>query len=311
MIRTVLGDVENISRNVMMHEHIQCVSNDMRYVFGKYWLDEKAIEDYGVFLLKELHKRYSVDVFVDGTPWDLGRDAMLLKRISERSEVHIVASSGFFHFNSLMTCDRTADELCRLVVKDCKEGINGTKIKPGILKCAIESNVLKNTDIKRLSAVAIAQKETGLPLYIHSIHQDNLDSDIIDLLQANGADLKKCILGHAALRPDAEYFEGILSTGINICIDQCFPGREIPNAISTAELCRKGFENQILCSMDCIMYSDFGNMEGKGLFQNKEARIKDFGFLFDTVLPEFEKAGCTKEQCEKFVHGNSLKILDI
>ncbi len=54
MIRTVLGDIDKSKRgNALMHEHIQCVSNDMLMAFGNKWLDENTMEKYAVSVLKK------------------------------------------------------------------------------------------------------------------------------------------------------------------------------------------------------------------------------------------------------------------
>ncbi len=64
-----------------MHEHIQCVSNDMLMAFGKDWLDENRIETYAVSVLRKIKEQPGISVFVDRplyndfeTPDKLGLD---------------------------------------------------------------------------------------------------------------------------------------------------------------------------------------------------------------------------------------------
>ncbi len=55
MIRTVLGDIKKEEfGNVLIHEHIRCVSNDMLMSQGAVWLDENNLEDYAVRVLSAL-----------------------------------------------------------------------------------------------------------------------------------------------------------------------------------------------------------------------------------------------------------------
>lgn len=97
---------------------------------------------------------------VDGTPIDLGRDATLLKEVSELSGVKIVASTGFYYLQSIEAFNNSLQELAEWLIKECKNGINGTDIKPGILKCATGNMGKTEDNLKKLSAMGIIQKET-------------------------------------------------------------------------------------------------------------------------------------------------------
>jgi|BioPla2DNA2_1021312.scaffolds.fasta_scaffold409631_1 predicted metal-dependent phosphotriesterase family hydrolase len=47
MIETVTGQInKNFTGNILMHEYIRTVSNDMLHTFGKRCLDEETLEDY-------------------------------------------------------------------------------------------------------------------------------------------------------------------------------------------------------------------------------------------------------------------------
>ena len=58
MIRTVTGEVSTSDvKNVLCHEHIQCVSNDMLHIFGNDWCDTYALSEYAGKVLKEINKK--------------------------------------------------------------------------------------------------------------------------------------------------------------------------------------------------------------------------------------------------------------
>ncbi len=311
MIQTVTGSIEAPKGSVLTHEHIWCVSNDMNFITNGSWTDEKAVEDYCVKILRELKSRYGVDVFVDGTPWDLGRSIRLLENVSKRSGVNIVASTGLYYFTSLISFNVSAEKLAQMFTAECKKGIAGTNIRPGILKCAAGGTTLTEDEKKRITALGITQRETGLPLYVHSFHQGSVTQEIIEALLASGADLGKTAIGHTGLRPEADYLEQVLQQGVYICVDQCFEGSEKANAEAVAQLCRRGWQEKILCSLDHTCYSDFCDEGYKGLEYPYEKHVKDIGFLFDVMLTEFQRAGCTAEQCNAFVKQNPCRFLNI
>ncbi len=310
MIRTVLGDIEIDNGNILMHEHIQCVSNDMLMAFGNKWLSAEVIEEYAVNVLKQLKAQLNLSIFVDGTSIDLGRNIGLLKRISKQAGVHIVASTGFYYYPSMLSSKRSAEDLSEWVLYECENGIEGTDIKPGILKCAADGNMTKDMK-KRVEAVSLVQSKTNLPMYAHCSHTDELAYEMMSIFSQYNVNPEKTILGHASRRLDTDYLMDILKEGYYICIDQSWDGEEDTAAKTVYELCEKGYEKKLLFSHDRPLYNDFEKPDSLGLDCSAEAHINRFSFLQNKLIPAFEKYGCTKEQCELFLGKNAVNVLDI
>lgn len=310
MIRTVLGDIENLSGTILMHEHIQNVSNDMIQAFGNKWLDERKLEDYAVSVLSKLKDEINLSVFVDGTPIDLGRNVRLLKRVSEKTGVHIVASTGLYYYPSMVSCMRSAEELAEWFLYECKNGMEGTDIKPGILKCAADTMGITDDVKKRLEALAITQSKTGLPMYAHCSHTDNLAQEMIDIFERKGAELRKIIIGHASRKLDVDYLVKILRRGCYICIDQSLYGDEAKVAKVVYDLCERGYHSQLLFSQDKAMYNDFECSSRVGM-KNKSDDILRYSYLTNNLITEFKEIGCTDEECKSFLCNNALTVLDI
>ena len=139
MIQTVTGPVcDSTYTKILMHEHIRCASNDMLQTFGNEWLDNNFLIEYSSKILLSLKEKYNVGMIVDGTPIDSGRDIRTLEKISQKSGVKIVASTGLYSFQSMITVNRDEDEIASWFIKEFESGIEGTNIKPGILKCACD-----------------------------------------------------------------------------------------------------------------------------------------------------------------------------
>ncbi len=310
MIRTVLGDIDNQKGNVLMHEHIQCVSNDMLAAFGKRWLDEEILEGYAVSILKQLKERLSLGIYVDGTSIDLGRNVKLIKSISEKTGVHIVASTGFYYYPSMVSCLRSAEELAEWIWYECENGMEGTEIKPGILKCAGEGNELTPDMEKRIKALSTVQAKTKLPMYAHCSHKEKIAYEMMDIFEKNNVNPEKTVLGHASRRLDADYLESLVREGYCICIDQAFDGSEEEVAQTVFKLCERGFENKLLFSHDRPLYNDFGVSSELGLDYPEDVHIQRYSFFRERLIPEFLKLGCTEEQCELFLRENGVKVLN-
>ena len=296
-----------------MHEHIGCISNDLVRVFGKKWLDKEKLADFAVEILIALKEKYGIGLFVDGTPIDLGRDILLIKEVSVRANIPIVVSTGLYHYPSLFTSGHAETEIASWLIDEFENGIEGTDIKPGILKVASDFNGITKDNEKRLSAIAIAQKETNLPVYVHSVHKPDLAQNQLDILQRNINSPDKIIFGHTSLNPDSEYLERILDKGCYICMDQCHCTKHSMDAIGKTfvQLCLKGYTDKILLSNDLCIYTDFGTREITGLHLTAEQQVEKFGHIFNTVYDSFIKNGGNREDWDVMFRKNPIKVLNV
>ncbi len=310
MIRTVLGNIENgNSGNILMHEHIQNVSNDMLMAFGNKWLDETKLEDYAVSVLKTIKEKFGVGTFVDGTAVDMGRNAGLLKRVSEKSGVNIVASTGLYYYPSMLTCGRSAEELAEIFLYECENGMDGTNALPGILKCAADGTITPDAE-KRIKAVSITQTKTGLPMYLHCSHNDDIADKTMRIFDRQNVTPQKTVFGHISRRLDTDYAVSILKEGYYICIDQSWSGSEKSLIEKVYKLCEMGYEDRILFSHDFALYNDFESTAKTGKDFPIDIPINRFAFLYDGVATELKKIGFTEQSIEKFLKGNARNVLN-
>ena len=313
MIQTVTGEIDKVDLGkVLMHEHISCRSLPFYNAFNSSWLDKSNLKNLVVDTLITLKQKYGLNLMVDATPIDLGRDAILLKEVSLLSGVKIVASTGFYYLNSIETFNNSAEELALWIISECENGISGSEIKPGILKCATGSLGITEDNNKKLSAIGIVQQKTGLPVYVHCEHFEDIAFKQLNILLKNGANLNKIIIGHTAIRPDGEYLESILQKGCYICMDQCHCYPQNLSAIAKAllYLCEKGYKNKILLSNDYCIHSDFCNINSNGLHLNSEKHANGFGYVFDKVYNEFIGLGGKESDWIAMTFNNPVEILD-
>lgn len=314
MIQTVTGAINKTDLGaVLMHEHISCKSLSFDAAFGEKWLDKNNLKKLASNTLKLTNQKYNLGLLVDATPIDLGRDATLLKEVSELSGVKIVASTGFYYLQSIEAFNNSPQELAKWLIKECKNGINGTDIKPGILKCATVNMGITEDNLKKLSAMGIIQKETGLPLYVHCEHKEDIAFKQLEILLKNGANIDKIIIGHTAIRPDADYLESVLKTGCYICMDQChcYPHNLNTIAETLVNLCQKGYSDKILLSNDYCIHSDFCNSKTNGLHLSSSQHAEGLGYIFDLQYKGYIAMGGNEEDWNTMLYKNPIDILDI
>ena len=207
---------------------------------------------------------------------------------------------------------RSEDEIASWFIDEFKLGIEGTDIKPGILKCASQDTITDNNR-KRLRAMAIAQKQTNLPLYVHSNHRDDLAIQQIEILLEIIDNPEKILMGHSALKLDVEYLKKLLSYGCYIVVDQGHCSGYTPQQIGNAlnQLCNSEYADRILLSNDMCIYSDFASKGYTGLQLTAQQHTDNFAFIIKKVYEEFVAIGGSEENWDKMFNKNPLKALNI
>lgn len=312
MIQTVTGSIakEEIGR-ALIHEHISCASNDMIRAFGKRWLDENKLIDRALKIVNAMKDRYGLDTIVDGTPIDLGRNAGVLKRLSELSGVKIIASSGLYHYPSFVTLTNSEKTMAQWFLDEIENGLDGTSVKPGILKCATDNLGISAENEKRIGALGRVQKESGLPLYLHTLHQEGTLKKALGILLDRGADPEKIIVGHLDDKCDFEYASNIIKLGCYVTFDrrQITPDYTEKVAKTLVRLFDGGYGDRLLVSNDCCIYSDFC------LPGNKWVKPEDIqntmGYALDELKGEFLKQGGGENEYNEMITKNVQNALDV
>ena len=90
-----------------------------------------------------------MNLFVDCTPINIGRNIYLLKKISKESGVHIVCSTSFYYTDETVLYNMSEEKLAECIVTDAKE------TNAGIIKAAAENEKLSTFNEKMLKATAL------------------------------------------------------------------------------------------------------------------------------------------------------------
>ena len=261
MIQSVTQKTEKheIRGTVLIHEHIQCVSSDMLHAFGKRWLDREEVISRSLEILSDMKNGYGLDLLVDGTPIDLGRDGGILKELSERSGINIVASSGLYNFPSMITMENCEKDIAEWFIEEHISGIDNTDVKPGILKCATTNDIISEENEKRIGALGMVQSKIGLPLYLHTLHRGTTANDALRILEKRGANAEKTIIGHFDDACEYDYVCEFIKKGCFVSFDRRHYTAEYTDNLAKmlVRLHDGGFSDKLLISNDCCIYSDF------------------------------------------------------
>jgi len=282
LFKTVLGDVSESDLGITLaHEHICCYSEYAYRMAGKDYLDKDALADTATVYLKERKKKYGLATFVDCTPINIGRDVALLKRISEQSEINIICSTGFYYTDEPVLYNTSPEQLCKYMVADAYA------VNAGIIKCAVEKEAITRFGEKLLRACAKAHLCLGLPIVLHSNANNRNALKALEILFSEGVNPNAVTVGHLSDTDDLEYVKSIASYGCFIGLDRLYKNTSeeyvSKKTQSILELCKAGYEDQILLSHDALFFNGF------------EAELKiyeqpRFSYCFDYILPRLPKS---------------------
>ncbi len=119
----------------LSHEHIATASAGIWQSWPELFGGRAQFVRQSVDLLKQAKDEGLVS-FQDVSPIDPGRDVRMMEEISRKSGVLIIAATGHWLDPSRVMNARTVDELADFFHHEIEDGIDGTGIRPGVIKVA-------------------------------------------------------------------------------------------------------------------------------------------------------------------------------
>jgi phosphotriesterase-related protein len=301
----------------LMHEHVFVLDTEIAQNYPEDWgEEEKRIAD-AVGRLNELKSR-GVDAIVDLTVIGLGRYIPRIRRIAEQTQIHIIVATGiytysdlpfYFHFRGPGTTMGGPELMTEMFVRDIKEGIAGTGVRAGILKCATdEPGVTK--DVERiLRAVAQAHRRTGVPISTHTHARKRVGLEQQRIFREEGVDLSRVIIGHSGDTTDRAYLEELIANGSYIGMDRF--GIDIilsfeDRVKTVAEMCERGHAGKMVLSHDAACYNHW--LPERPL----PAMLPRWHYLHihNDVLPALREKGVSEQQLLAMLVENPRKIFE-
>jgi phosphotriesterase-related protein len=302
IVHTVQGPMDASKLGFTLpHEHICVSSPGFWQVWPEYFGGRAYFIGHVVTKLKTMRDE-GVETIVDVTPVDVGRDVRLLEEVSRKSGMHIVACTGHWLAPSSSMNARTVEELANFFVLEIERGIEGTDIRPGVIKVATDHEGVTPFLEKALRAAARASKATGIPVTTHTYAADRIGEKQADIFESEGLNPAMVCLGHCDDTDDMSYLTGLLKRGYTIGMDHLTWGTRSATGVLSwqqrgqciKKLIDAGFCNKMFLSNDWY----FGiSTAGAGAMEAMEKRNPD-GMLFSTrkVIPYLKQLGVTDQE---------------
>lgn len=317
-VQTTRGAIDSRQLGVtLMHEHVFVLDTEILQNYPEEWGEDRSRIADAVKRLNDL-KAKGVDTIVDLTVIGLGRYIPRIQQIARQTEINIIVATGiytyqnaplYFHFRGPGTVLGGPELMVDMFVRDITEGIAGTSVRAGILKCATdEPGVTK--DIERiLRATAQAHRRTGVPISTHTHARKRVGLDQQRIFREEGVDLSRVVIGHSGDTTELDYLEEVIGNGSYIGmdrfgIDTILSFEDRVNTV--AEMCKRGHAGKMVLSHDAACYNHW--LPERPL----PAMLPRWNYLHihNDVIPALKQKGVTDEHLQTMLVENPRKIFE-
>ncbi len=269
MIETARGTITSSDLGrVLIHEHVFLMDMEYTFNYRPDFFSDKTIDD-AVARLDAL-KASGIDTIIDLTVLGLGRHMPSLAKAAAKTDLNIIVSTGAYTFDAVpapfqfwgpgLLKDADVEPMIGHFVSDITEGIGGTGVKAGMLKCAIDEPGLKPGVERVMRAVARAHVMTGTPVTVHTAPLQQTGLIVQDVLTEEGVNLERVVIGHCGDTSDIDYLMKLADKGSILGMDRFgveFAITMEERVKTIAQMVKRGYANQLTLSHDCCCWSDY------------------------------------------------------
>jgi phosphotriesterase-related protein len=263
-------------------------------------------------------KRAGGDTVVDATSIGIGRDPEALLGISRATGVNIIAGCGYYtadtHPGDMN--DKTVEQIRDEILADLTAGMDGTRIKAGVIGEIGTSAEILPGEHKTLLAAAEAQRETGVGVIVHTYPWNRCGLDAVAALTGRGVPPHKISVNHVDVEIDLDYCKRLCDTGAFIEFDNFgkeyyidrrdrgFAGgvfaRDIERVLAIRALVDAGYLDHILVANDVCLKTLLHRYGGWG-----------YDHVLSHIVPMLLDEGLTEAQIDALLRDNPRRFLDV
>ena len=310
IITTVSGDINpSVLGFCQSHEHLS-ITRSFNTAGLQQYIDDPEKN------ISELKLYYSAGgrALVDAQPVGCGRDAEMLAHISEKTGVHIIASTGFhklsFYHENHWVHSANEDQLRELFISELNQGmyldgdtafpLRQGSAKAGQIKTALDTENLSPRYQKLFTAAAEAAKAADCAFMVH-IERDSDPLQLARFLARLGLPGDRIIFCHLDRAvADINVHKEICEQGIYLEYDTIGRPKYHDDEKETAiilELLKAGYEKQLLMSLDTTRsrLASYGGAPG-------------LGYILNVFIPMLLQKGITETQIKGFFVENPARV---
>lgn len=301
-LRSVTGDIDSSAvRGTMIHEHIvfdlsKSRGDSVSSLGGEDTIDAIETE------FKKLQE-YGINSIVEQTNIGMGRNPILLRKISQNTGMYIIEGTGYYKegFYPEEISKMSEGEIADKLTGEILNGIEGTEVKAGLYgEIGSSHKALKPVEEKVFNAVILSHKETGAPVSTHC-ELGTMGLEQMKIFDRHGVSPDKVSFGHQDLNTDIFSQLELLKWGAYIQYDTTGKVNYRPDEERIDFLLRlldKGYEDKIMLSCDITRKTYLKAFGGQGYVS-----------LYESFIAKLLKHNVNQYIIDKMLINNPRKFL--
>jgi phosphotriesterase-related protein len=246
------------------------------------------------------------ETLVECTPAYLGRDPLLLKRLSQASGLRMLTNTGYYGARQGMFLPEhafreTADRLADRWLAEWRDGIDGSGVRPGFIKIGVDGGPLTEVNRKLVRAAARTHLQSGLTIACHTGDGAAAMQELA-ILREEGVDPAAWIWVHAQNERDRELHVRAAEQGGWVEFDGVGPDTIDRHVQLVRHMKERGLLARVLISHDAGWYS---------VGEPKGGEFRSFTTLFERFLPALEEAGFTDAEIRRLTVQNPAEAFTV
>lgn len=257
VLRTVTGDLTADRAGLILpHEHVlvdfigAAQSGPHRYA-----VDEvvHVVQPH----LAEAHAA-GVATMIECTPAWLGRDPLLLRRLSAASGVQLVTNTGYYgaaqnKYLPAHALEETAEQLAARWIAEAHAGIADTGVRPGFIKIGVDAGPLSAVHRRLVQAAVLTQQASGLTIASHT-GDGRAALDQLAIIEQMGGEPGRWVWVHAQNETDHGLLHEVAARGAWVEFDGLGPQSLEQHALLLEAMRTRGQLGRVLLSHDAGWY---------------------------------------------------------
>ena len=228
----------------------------------------------------------------------MGRNPQFMLDLMRETGMNVVACTGYYQdaFFPEHVAARSVEQLAQEMVDEILIGIDGTELKAGIIaEIGSSEGAITPLEEKVFIAAARAHNETGRPISTHTSFS-TMGLEQLALLQAQGVDLARVVVGHCDLKDNLEDILRMIDLGAYVQFDTIGKNNYYPDEKRIGmlhALRNRGLLNRVMLSMDITRRSHLKANGGNG-----------YDYLLTTFIPQLRQSGFSQADVDTMLRDN-------
>ena len=227
---------------------------------------------------------------IDLTTFDLGRDPIAIRELSDRANVNIIMGTGWYTHKTYpdSLAFTSTNQLTEELLRDIEIGVDG--VRPGVIgEIGVAGARVEAREERVLRAVGRAHAKCGLPIFLH---QQRVFSgpEALGILMEEGVQPDRVVFCHMDSISNPDAHAAAIDLGVWLSYDR-IQGWDLVHQLRPWEVEHRhdllsrarteGYLGRILLSTDCCVLGDLASYGGPGYAYTHgsfAAQMRDRGF---------------------------------